>query len=227
MRDLLRRRRPRGDAGMTLTELLVSMIVFSVAIGMVYSAVILTLQWSRETQQSAEAVNELRQGLARIDRQVRSGNVLFSPEDEDTWVGTCQDGGVGSNAGTCMRIFTQSNGDHKCVQWQLAPDPAGGAGRVLQMRSWETDWQSGGSVDPWSVIARDVHFVAGTTPMPFTLEGASTPYKERMLRVHLEVMDERQNDPVQIASSLTGRNTSYGYDSGQCEPVPGPAVVIP
>ncbi|WP_225754484.1 type II secretion system protein [Actinotalea sp. Marseille-Q4924] len=212
---------------MTLTELLVSMIVFSIAIGMVYSAVILTMQWSRETQQAADAVTELRQGLAQIDRQVRSGNVLFSPEDEDAWLTTCQDGGVGSNAGTCMRIFTQSNGDQKCVQWQIGPDPADATKRVLQTRSWETNWQTGGSVSAWNVVARDINFVMGTTPMPFTLEGASTPYKERMLRVHLEVMDERQNLPVEIDSSLTGRNTSYGYDSGQCEPVPGATVVVP
>jgi len=211
---------------MTLTELLVSMIVFSIAIGMVYSAVILTMQWSRETQQAADAVNELRQGLAQIDRQVRSGNVLFSPEDEDTWLTSCQDGGAGSNAGTCMRIFTQSNGDQKCVQWQVAPDPLG-TGKVLQTRSWETDWQTGGTVSAWGVVARDIHLVAGTTPMPFTLEGASTPYKERMLRVHLEVWDKRQKAPVEIDSSLTGRNTSYGYDNGQCEPVPGPSVVTP
>jgi prepilin-type N-terminal cleavage/methylation domain-containing protein len=226
MAERLRRRRPRGDAGMTLTELLVSMIVFSIAIGMVYSAVILTMQWSKETQQAADAVNELRQGLAQIDRQVRSGNVLFSPEDEDAWLTTCQDGGPGSNAGTCMRIFTQSNGDQKCVQWQIAPDPSG-TGKVLQTRSWETDWQTGGAVSAWSVVARDIHLVPGTTPMPFTLEGASTPYKERMLRVHLEVWDERQKAPVEIDSSLTGRNTSYGYDSGQCEPVPGPSIVTP
>jgi type II secretory pathway pseudopilin PulG len=203
---------------MTLTELLVSMIVFSIAVGMVFSAVILTMGWSRETQQAADAVNELRMGLAQIDRQVRSGNVLFSPEDEDTWISSCQDGGPGSNAGTCMRIFTQANGDEKCVQWQVADD-ASGTGQVLQSRSWSIDWQTSGAVSPWAVVARDLRWDA-STPMPFTLEGASTPYKDRMLRVHIEVMDERQGETVEIDSSLTGRNTTYGFDSGQCTPVP-------
>lgn len=221
MRDLRRRLEARDDRGMTLVELLVSMIIFSVAIGLVYSAVILTLQWSKETQQSAEAVTELRQALAQIDRQVRSGNVLFSPEDEDIVIGTCQDGGIGSDAGTCMRIFTQSNGPKKCVQWRIIPDMSAGGGTVhrLESRSWELDWSTGGTVSGWSAVARDIHFENGVTPMPFTLDTPGT-YRERTLRVHLEVMDERQGKPVEINSSLTGRNTTYGYDSGQCATPP-------
>lgn len=213
MRKALRRRLDRhDDSGMTLVELLVSMIVFSVAIAMVYSAVILTMQWSRETQQSADAVTELRNALAQIDRQVRSGNVLLSPANETT--AGCQS--IGTHAGTCMRIFTQSNGDEKCVQWQLLPDGTAENGtpvHVLQSRSWAMDWQSTGNFTGWSVVARDLTL---GTDAPFTLLGASTPYKERSLQVHLEVMDERQDKPVAIDSTVTGRNTSYGYDAGQC-----------
>lgn len=220
MRDQLRRRRiADDDRGMTLVELLVSMIVFSVAIGMVYSAVILTMQWSREAQQSADAVAELRLALAQIDRQVRSGNVLFSPADEPTWVTSCQ--AMGAQAGTCMRIFTQSNGEEKCVQWQLEADGLAADGTtpifVLRTRSWATDWQTSGAVTGWGVVARDLTLGAQA---PFTLLGATTPYNERSLQVHLQAFDERQGKAVAIDSSLTGRNTTYGYDSGQCTPVP-------
>lgn len=207
---------------MTLVELLVSMTIFSLAIAVVYSAVILTMQWSRETQQSADAVAELRLALAQIDRQVRSGNVLFSPEDEDIAIPTCLDGGPGSDAGTCMRIFTQSNGDEKCVQWRIIPEVSGSTVHRLESRSWELDWATGGTISAWSVVARDIHFTrTGTpaTPMPFTLDSPGT-YRERTLRVHLEVMDERQRQPVEIKSSLTGRNTTYGFDSGQCTTPP-------
>lgn len=55
---------------------------------------------------------------------------------------------------------------------------------------------------------------------PFTLLGASTPYNERSLRVHLQTLDKRRDEPISITSTLTGRNTSYGYDSGECLPVP-------
>ncbi len=204
-----------GDRGLTLVELMVSMVVLSIALSVAFGAVILVMQKSNDAQKSADAASTLQIALAQIDRQVRSGNVLFSPADEPTWVASCQT--LGPNAGTCMRIFTQSNGNQKCVQWQVADDGSGNGTYVLRTRSWELDWQTGGTVGAWGTIARDLVLDGDA---PFTLMGADTPYDERMLRVHLAVQDERRDVPVSIDSSLTGRNTSYGYDSGQCTPVP-------
>lgn len=212
------------DAGMTLTELLVSMIIFSIAIAMVFSAVILTMRWSQEVQQTSDANTELRNALAQIDRQVRSGNVLFSPADEPTHLASCaMVGAAADQAGTCMRIFTQSNGDQKCVQWQLTADLTTSNGtHLLQTRSWARDWQTSGDYSTWRTVARDLEFdiTAPGVTAPFTLLGASTPYKERSLFVYLEVLDERRDEPIAITSTLTGRNTSYGYDAGECLPVP-------
>lgn len=211
------------DAGMTLTELLVAMIIFTVAVSMVFVAIINAMQWSRDTQQSADANTELRHALAQIDRQVRSGNVLFSPSAE-TIPGTCQTVGVTADqAGSCMRIFTQSNGDEKCVQWQIVLDAAAGDGTsLLQTRSWDRAWTTSGIVSGWRTVARDLMFDAAgpVDEAPFTLLGASTPYNERSLRVHLQTLDKRRDEPISITSTLTGRNTSYGYDSGECLPVP-------
>ena len=64
------------------------------------------------------------------------------------------------------------------------------------------------------------------TEAPFTLSAALdvgtpvTAYGERMLVLHLESLDTRSNNSVEIESSITGRNTSYGYTGGQCSPVP-------
>ena len=217
------RRDGRGEDGMSLIELLVSMIVFSMAIALAFSAVILIVQKSDDVQKSADAIAELRLALAQIDRQVRSGNVLFSPEDE-LIPGDCSSV-PGSDAGTCMRIFTQSNGDQKCVQWQVLVDPDSTttpATYLLRTRNWHKDWDTGGgTVEPWRTVARDLHL---GSVAPFTLSTALdtpvTPYGDRMLRVHLEAWDARREQPVSIDSSITGRNTSYGYDAGQCDPVP-------
>ncbi len=108
---------------MTLIEMLVSMVVLSIALSVAFGAVILVMQKSNDAQKSADAASTLQLALEQIDRQVRSGNVLFSPADESTWVASCQT--LGTNAGTCMRIFTQSNGDQKCVQWQVVDDGSG------------------------------------------------------------------------------------------------------
>lgn len=230
-----RLRRSDRDKGLTMIELLVAMTVFSIAVVLAFSAVIIVMQKSGDAQRSADAQAELRIALAQIDRQVRSGNVLFSPADE-TVPSDCE--GVGSYRGTCMRIYTQSNGEQKCVQWQLMKDlPATTtpATYLLRTRSWDPGWATGGgAVSGWGVVARGLHYVDGADPAtlepgdtmpPFTLStaivlGGVTPYGDRMLVVHLESLDTRRDRPIAIDSSITGRNTSYGYNSGQCSPVP-------
>jgi len=208
-----------------MVELLVAMSVFSLAVVLAFSAVITVVRQSTQAQRSADAQSELRIALAQIDRQVRSGNVLFSPADEPTWVASCT--AVGTYSGTCMRIYTQSNGTQKCVQWQLMPDPAPTATPgtyLLRSRSWAPNWQTGGTVDGWGVVARGLNYTAGVTPAPFTLSTALatgvTPYGDRLLQVHLESLDTRRDHPIAIDSSITGRNTSYGFNSGQCTPPP-------
>lgn len=215
MRDRLRR--PRSDEGMTLVEMLVSMLVFSVAVTLVYGAVIFTMRTMNESQQSSDAVTEARLALATIDRQVRSGNVLYSPANEPALYSGCTaDPDPLKSAGTCMRIYTQSNGDEKCVQWQVLDDGSGNGTADLRVRSWETTYPAGDATD-WSVAARGLVL---SSDQPFTLLGAESPYDERLLRVQIDVRDERTGGTSSIVSSLAGRNTSYGYDTGRCEPVP-------
>lgn len=203
------------EGGFTLTELLVSMTVFSICMAVALSAVLLALDKSNDVQQSGDAAGQVRLALAQIDRQVRSGNVLFSPSNEPAHVASCTSGA--SNSGTCMRIFTQSNGPEKCVQWQILPDPAAPSTNVLRTRSWALDWQSTNDYTTWSTV---VNGLATPSSDPFVLEGASSPYKERLLNVSIEAWDARREKPVTITSSLSGRNTTYGYDSNQCTPVP-------
>jgi prepilin-type N-terminal cleavage/methylation domain-containing protein len=210
------RRSRRTDQGTTLIELLVSMSIFSLAMAVVFGAVILVMRKSADVQKSADAASELRIALAQIDRQVRSGNVLFSPADEQGYVSSCS-GNASTNSGTCMRIFTQSNGSEKCVQWQITDDPSQPGTKLLRTRSWATSWQTSGDLTAWGTVARALTLTGGD---PFTLQGASTPYKERLLDVRLEVYDARRKASVVIQSSMSGRNTTYGYTTAQCTPVP-------
>ncbi len=153
-----------------------------------------------------------------MDRQARSGNVLYSPSDEPALTAGCQ--AVGTNAGTCMRIYTQSNGDQRCVQWQVVATPGDPSTSVLRSRSWAQDWQTSGEMSGWSVIARGLS--PSPSAAPFTLQGADTVYDSRLLDVRLEAVDRRRGQNNVIASSLSGRNTNYGFDPGVCTPVPAP-----
>lgn len=217
MRKLLRRRRDRSaDSGFTIIEMLISMIVFGVAIAMVYTVLLKVQSYTTDVQGSADANFELRQSIAVIDRQVRSGNVLYSPANETT-PSTCTPSGT--DAGTCMRVYTQANGLERCVQWQVLADPAHAGTQMLRSRSWSPDWQSDGNFTTWTIEARGLMGTPSTAP--FTLQGAVNTYSSRYLVVRFEAKDPRRgNAPAVITTSLSGRNTNYGYDGGMCNPAP-------
>jgi len=213
---LIRKRDRQDDGGFTLTETLVALIVFSIAIAMVYTALIKVQKYTVDVQGSADANFELRQALAVIDRQVRSGNVLYSPANE-TSPSSCT--AVGTSAGTCMRVYTQANGAQRCVQWQVIADPSRPATQMLRSRSWSPDWQTDGSYSTWQTDARNL--IAAPSGPPFTLQGAVNAYSQRYLVVRFEAKDPRRgNKPAVITDALAGRNTNYGYDSGLCSPAP-------
>ncbi|GAA3821547.1 PulJ/GspJ family protein [Cellulomonas soli] len=210
--------RPQDDAGYTLTELLVAMGVFSVVIALATSGLISLLTTTRGASDRADAQAQIRLGLADISKQMRSGNVLFSPKDEPGYVPSCQSATDGSDTGTCMRIYTQTFGAARCVQWQVLQVDPGSGGAQLRTRSWSLDWQTTSDVSDWRTVARGLSLDAAH--LPFTLQGATTPYDRRLLQVTLLAHDEDKDRDVSIESSISGRNTSYGYDTGQCVPVP-------
>lgn len=214
MRERLRRIRQR-DEGLTLVELLVTTVVLGLAMAVVTSAVIGIQTYTRDVQGSSDASFQVRQAAAQIDRQVRSGNVLYSPANE-TEPGTCTPDGA--FAGTCMRVYTQANGAERCVQWQVLPDPDSVGTQLLRSRSWAPTWQTDNDFTGWATQARGLTLSPGRAP--FTLEGAVTASSSRFLSVHFEAVDPRRDAPVVITSSVSGRNTNYGYDGGLCSPAP-------
>lgn len=210
----------RATAGTTLVELLVAMAVFGIAMVMITTSAIAVQRVTKDSEAAADAVFQTRQALATIDKQVRSGNVLFSPSEEGSYVASCQN--LGDNQGSCMRIFTQANGAQKCVQWQVVSDGAGAY--QLEMRSWAPSWTLSGEVTGWSIIARGLA-APSSTNIPFTLDtgDASGPegrYGQRLLRIHMVAVNAASGRDVALDASLSGRNTTYGYSQSECVPVP-------
>lgn len=188
----------RGDKGTTLVELLISMTIFSLALAMVYSVLITVQRQTKDQTSRADSVGNARLALQQIDRQVRSGNVLYNPASETLPLS--------------MRVYTQANGDQRCVQWQVFDGK-------LRSRSWSPTWITDGQVSAWAIVAHDV--VNTTATPPFALQGGSTAYGSRLADVTLLVKSPTADGkPVNVTSSLSGRNTAYGYDPGVCNPAP-------
>lgn len=213
--ERLRRGDQRGEAGFTLVELLITMVIFGLAMGLVANAVTKVETYARDAQGSADANAELRLALADIDKQVRSGNVLYSPANE-TSPSSCT--ASGTDSGTCMRVYTQANGTERCVQWQVLTDPANPSVTLLRSRSWATSWQTDGNYTDWVVKARNL--VGSPSTAPFSLQGAATSSSSRYLQVRFEAKDPRRAGSAVLTSALAGRNTNYGYDAGLCSPAP-------
>lgn len=210
------RLRGRDEQGFTLIELLVVMIVLGLAIAIVFSTLIKTQRLTRDIASTADSASEARAALADIDRQVRSGNVLYSPANEPAELASCT--ASGTNAGSCMRVYTQANGAERCVQWQVIADGAHPGSNLLRTRSWSPDWQTDGLFTSWKTVARGLSPIASTAP--FTLVTTSN-YASRLLDIRIEAVDKRRGTGTTvISSSLAGRNTNYGYDPGQCRPEP-------
>lgn len=203
MPDSLRRRLSprREDRGTTLVEILISMTIFSLALAMVYTVLITVQRQTKDQTSRADSVGNARLALAQMDRQIRSGNVLYNPSNESAL-----------GFPLSMRVYTQANGNQRCVQWQVS-------GSKLRSRSWSTTWQTDGLVSDWGVVAHDVVNTASSPP--FALATGSTAYGSRLLDITLQVKSPTAGGkPVNVTSSLSGRNTAYGYDPGVCSPIP-------
>lgn len=202
-----------------MIELLIVMVLLAGVMALVYEVLVVVQKDTRRIAEREDAVTQTRQALAQIDRQVRSGNVLYSPANEAGVTAGCA-ASSSEPAGDCMRIFTQSNGDAKCVQWQLTPDASRPGTQLLRTRSWSTSWQTDSQVSAWRTVARGLNNATAAGEWPFALEATSSS-SQRVLKVLVYAQPKDESaQRVRLESSLSGRNTHYGFDPGTCTPVP-------
>ncbi|WP_158580714.1 PulJ/GspJ family protein [Cellulomonas rhizosphaerae] len=229
MHEILRRARAAresDDRGYTLVELIVVMSIFVGLMAIVFG---IMLQMARQTKDNlarTEAAAQVRISLMQIDRQVRSGNVISDPKQESS-------SESGADKYYSLRVYTQTDGVYQCVQWRVVFATGNDFGR-LEYRSWKPSWQATGGVDAWRVVARDIVRPAKaldkadpTTWPPFFVEDnqAETSSNAQTIRVTLRVKDPDQSEgskPATVTSTLTGRNTIFGYPADTCSPVPAP-----
>ena len=151
-----------------------------------------------------------------MDRQIRSGQVLFDPAAEGpSTCGLCE-------AGYTLRVYTASNanavasgglGRATCVLWRVRSATP----YALESATW--DPTSAAVLTPWRVVATGIVNAASSIRQPaFTLGSGS-----RTLDVTFYVNEDLANRSTQTTSvqdSLTGRNTAAGTPITICATVP-------
>ena len=207
----------RDERGMTLVELLVAMAILSIVM-LVFTKTLASVQMAAVRQENLSQTNDqLRLVVEEMDRQIRSGQVLFDPATEGS--STCS----GCQAGYTLRVYTQSNGNAvsagglgyaTCVLWKvLSTSPY-----TLQSLRWQSS-SPNTTVTAWRTVATGVvnSQITGAAA-PFTLESGS-----RTLDVSFAVNRDYVNRPTQttyVQASLTGRNTAAGTPVTVCATVP-------
>src|SRR5690625_4609881 len=116
MKHKLRFQRDEDDeAGYTLVEALVVMMIFGIVFAIIMGVLIQVSYSAADNMTRVSQVRNAELGLMQIDRQVRSGNVILDPTNES-------ESNSGVEPGSSLRVFTQTDGVHQCVQWRVRTD---------------------------------------------------------------------------------------------------------
>lgn len=208
-------RRLREEGGITLVELLVSMSIMSIVL-LVFTTTLTSVQRAIVKQDTREQqADQARLALQTIDRQVRSGNLLYNPTTYE--VGN--DPYSNTATGYLVRIYTQAkfNADDnpRCVVWLIDDQ------RRLLTRSWTppgvsapTDWQ----IVATGVVNRFLSSPSFTTDSTGRTLNVTFKVNPSYSTVAAALTDAAATQTFEAA--LTGRNTSFGYPNDVCEDLP-------
>jgi len=210
--ERLRDLHPREE-GFTLSEVLVAMMVLSLAMAMFFTTLASVQRSVAETDIRTRSNTQARLALQTLDHEVRSGNVLYDPA-------------TSSDPFFRFKIYTQTNATtrqpspgYTCRLWRIT------AGGELQTRWWEpaqTDPNDSASL--WRTVATGIVNKQVTPTVPAFVIDPDPNKGGRTLNVVLLVNEDLQGDlttgTVKIQSALTGRNTSYGFPTAVCATEP-------
>ncbi|HJS27004.1 MAG TPA: prepilin-type N-terminal cleavage/methylation domain-containing protein [Actinomycetota bacterium] len=209
------------ERGLTLTEVLVAMMVMSLAAGVFLSTLASVQKSVAETDIRTRSNTQARLAMQTLDREVRSGNILYDPESS-------------TDPHFRFKVYTQANATtrqpspgYSCRLWRIT------SSAELQTRSWEP-----GQADPnltasnWRTVATGIVNKSVDDPVDSTCGDATCAFRldddpnkgGRTVNVVFLVNEDLNGDlssgTVKIQSALTGRNTSYGFPTEVCEDEP-------
>ena len=210
---LLRRLRVREE-GFTLSELLVAMMVLSLALAMFFTTLASVQRSVAETDIRTRSNTQARLALQTLDHEVRSGNVLYDPA-------------TSTDPSFRFKIYTQTNAT---TRHSPRPGTRVGCGGSRSTGELQTRWWEPAQTDPnasasdWRTVATGIVNKQVTPTVPAFVIDPDPNKGGRTVNVVLLVNEDMNGDvstgTVKIQSALTGRNTSYGFPTSVCATEP-------
>ena len=204
-------RRVRAQDGFTLVEMVVSIAILGIAMA-VFTTLLTTVQKAVVAEDVRnQSLDQARLALQSIDRESRSGNLLYDPGSLPAAYPAAT-----YPPGYTLLIYTQSNaptfGTYRCVLWQID------SSQNLQTRWWPPADPSNAS--EWDVVATGVvNRAVSPQVTAFTLDATTS----RTATVTFLVNSDLTHSPsgtIRLQTSITGRNTSFGYPLQVCATPP-------
>jgi prepilin-type N-terminal cleavage/methylation domain-containing protein len=179
-----RTRRPSGDAGFTLIETTVGMVVMSIFLAMFTGSVVMMFRSSNHSQGVAHTSQEISNAFTRLDQQLRYASYVGEPGQD------------ANDSGNWYVEFQNTNTD-PATCYQLRVDQSS---QTLQQRSWS----GSGTPSAWEQLATGVLNGGGSgSDAPFAVTAASGTVTSAELTVHLVTGEDSGPDAAQSESSMT------------------------
>jgi prepilin-type N-terminal cleavage/methylation domain-containing protein len=204
----IRRCDVRRDEGMTLVEMMVSTALLSIVLT-VFLSVMASVQRGVMRQDNMARTNtQARLAMEQLDRELRSGNVLYNPANE-------------TPAYYRLRIYTQSNADtrtpspgYMCILWEIT------TGGQLRTRMWPPLQPEDATA--WRVVAEGiVNRSLGVNAFqldPDADKGGRVVNVTFVVNTSYGTASAMRT--ARLEAALTGRNTSYGFPGSVCTQLP-------
>jgi prepilin-type N-terminal cleavage/methylation domain-containing protein len=205
----------RDQRGMTLVELMVSVSLMAV-VATIFTTMLLSIQEGVIRQQARSEINDqARLALEQMDREIRSGSVLYDPEDEPNAILAGKD----FDPFFSVRVFTQANaptrsatfgGDGaQCVQWVIDDNQ-------LFRRAWLVGEAT--SLSGWRMIAEGVVNREPLVNVPaFSLPNEDSDVLDIALMLNSRYGSADAPRTVRMDTSVAIRNAGTG---DPCSPIP-------
>jgi prepilin-type N-terminal cleavage/methylation domain-containing protein len=202
------------EGGFTLVEMIVAVAILGIALT-VFTTMLVTVQKATVNEDvRSRSLDQARLALQSIDRESRSGNLLYDPSNLPAGYPPAT-----YPPGYTLLIYTQSNtptfGTYRCVLWQID------SSENLVTKWWPADDPAnpvpatGWATVATGVVNRDV----SPAVTAFTLDTTNS----RTITATLLVNSDLAHNPsatLRLQTSITGRDTSFGYPLTVCATPP-------
>src|SRR5579875_3037879 len=190
VQSFLRRRMSAAEAGFSLPELLVSMVIFAVLLALMGTTIIEMNRDLRKTQGVSDASAQAQRAFDDLDRELREASSIDSATTQ---------------GGYPYLVFqsTSVTGSSTCYQWRVASGS-------LQQRSFSP---SATTAPAWQTVATGLVNPPSKPPFTMIFANASTNLKQMVV---IDLVVRRSANPPGTAETTTvlvGRNSSVSSQS--------------